>query len=269
MGKKLPISVFIITKNEERRIVPTIKAVKNWVDEVIVVDSGSEDNTVKIAKKLGCKVFYNKWKGYGAQKIFGEKKCKNNWILNIDSDEVVMEELQNEIMNLFEKGTQDKFFGYRIRITNVLPNEKKPHKLAYSFNQTRLYNKTKCGFRDSEVHDTVIVEGVKEYSKEERKVIGQLKGRVAHYFMESYTQLINKWNRYSQMQAEDAVAKGKKGCFVKILFFPAFAFIKAFIIRRYFVYGLNGFIFSSFYAFSRYMKYVKIWELSIELKKNK
>lgn len=260
--KKLPLSIFIITKNEEKRIVPTIKAVKNWVDEVIIIDSGSEDDTVKIAKKLGCKVFYNKWKGYGQQKIFGEKKCKNDWILNVDSDEVVTKNLKDEIINLFKKKNLEKYFGYRIRITNVLPNEKKPHKWAYSFNQTRLYNKTKCGFRDSSVHDTVIIDGVKEYSKEERKFIGQLQNRIAHRFMESYTQLINKWNQYSLMQAKDAIAKGKKPSFIKILFFPAFAFVKAFVLRRYFVYGLNGFIFSSFYAFARYMKYVKIWELS-------
>jgi len=266
--RKLPLSVFIITKNEERRIVPTIEAVIKWTDEVIVIDSGSTDDTVKIAKKLGCKVFYNKWKGYGEQKIFGEHKCKNDWILNVDSDEVVTKKLRDEIIQLFEKNNQDKFFGYRIKITNILHNEKEPHRWAYSFNQTRLYNKKKCGFRKSTVHDAVIVKGVKEYSRAERKVIGQLKNRIAHHFMVSYTQLLDKWNKYSQMQAEEAVAKGKKPCFIKILFFPAFHFVKAYVLRRYFVYKLDGFIFSSCYAFSKYMKYIKIWELS-KLKKDK
>jgi glycosyltransferase involved in cell wall biosynthesis len=263
--KKLPISVFIITKNEEKRIVPTIEAVKDWVDEVIVIDSGSVDKTVDIVKKLGSKVFYNEWKGYGAQKIFGEKKCKNEWILNVDSDEVVSKELKNEIIQMFAKDKQKEYFGYRIRITNVLSNEQKPRKFAYSFNQTRLYNKKKCGFRDSRVHDTVVVDGVKEYSRAEREVIGQLKGVMAHYFMESYTQLLDKWNKYSQMQAEEAVAKGKKTSVAQILFAPAFAFLKAYILRRYFIYGFDGLIFASLFAFSRYMKYIKIRELSRKL----
>lgn len=266
--KKIPISVFIIAFNEEERIARTIKSVKGWVDEIIVVvNSSSTDDTLKIAKKLGCKTYRKKWSGYGAQKIFGEKKCRNDWVLNIDADEVVTKELKNEIIKLFKNNRQGEFCGYRVRITNTLPFEKKPHKWAYSFNQTRLYNKQSCGFRDSPVHDSVIVEGVREYSREERKVIGQLNNMIAHYFMTSYTQLIHKWNRYSQMQAEDSVERGETASWVKILLSPTFAFFKAYLIRRYFVYGFDGLIFSYLYAVGKFFKYVKIRELTKQKKK--
>jgi glycosyltransferase involved in cell wall biosynthesis len=264
MAKKstFPISVFIITKNEEERIQIAIKSVINWVDEVIVIDSGSEDKTVDVAKRLGAKVIKHKWEGYGQQKIFGESKCKNDWILNIDSDEEILPELKDEITQIFENNIQDDFYGYRIRIANMFPNEKKPKKWAYSYNQTRLYNKQKAGFRSSSVHDSVIVDGVKEYSAEEKKVIGQLSGRMAHHFITSYTQWIDKLNKVTQMQAQDYFNKGKHACWLKILFIPTIAFCKAFFIRRYFIYGFNGIIYSYVYAFGRCMKYIKARELS-------
>ena len=106
---KPPISVFIITKNEADRIIPIINAIKDIADEILVIDSGSTDKTVEIASGLGAKVVYNQWVGYGPQKVFGENLCHNNWILNIDADEEVSEELALEIKHLFFENKQDQF----------------------------------------------------------------------------------------------------------------------------------------------------------------
>ena len=84
---KIPLSVSIITKNEEDRILNAINAIKNIADEVVVIDSGSDDKTCEIALKAGAKVIYNKWPGYGQQKIFAQNQCRNDWVLNIDADE--------------------------------------------------------------------------------------------------------------------------------------------------------------------------------------
>ncbi len=105
--KKLPISVFIISQDEEDRIAAAINFVKNFADEILVIDSGSKDKTTKIAKKLGAKVIFNKWQGYGQQKYFAESQCKNNWVINIDADEWLSLELNNEINELFKKNNND------------------------------------------------------------------------------------------------------------------------------------------------------------------
>ena len=136
---KLPISVFIITKNESDRIANVINLVKEIADEILVIDSGSEDETCKIASNAGATVIFNEWKGYGQQKIFGENKCKNDWILNIDADEEVSKELCEEIKEIFFTKKHENFYGFRVKIVNKFRFEKKPQKLAYYYNQFRLY----------------------------------------------------------------------------------------------------------------------------------
>ena len=96
----VPISCFIIAKNEELSIERSIKSVKNICDEIIVVDSGSTDRTIEIARNLGAKVVFNEWPGYLAQKIYGESLCSHDWVLNIDADEEITEKLQEEIGNV-------------------------------------------------------------------------------------------------------------------------------------------------------------------------
>lgn len=125
-----PISVFIITKNEADRIENVINLVKEIADEILVIDSGSSDDTVKIASKAGATVIFNEWNGYGAQKIFGEEKCKNNWILNIDADEEVSQELCSEIKEIFSQNKQENLAGFRVKIVNKFRFEEKPKKLA-------------------------------------------------------------------------------------------------------------------------------------------
>lgn len=103
LSPRLPLSVFIIAQDEADRIVPTIESVIEWVDEVIVIDSGSKDGTVDKAAAAGARVIYNPWPGYGAQKRFGEDHCRNSWVLNIDADERVTPELAKEIQALFSE----------------------------------------------------------------------------------------------------------------------------------------------------------------------
>ena len=103
VDRVLPISCFIIAKNEADRIARTIRSVRSWVDEVIVVDSESADDTVAVARQEGARVVTQPWLGFGGQKRFGEAQCRNDWVFNIDADEVVTRQLQIEITKLFEK----------------------------------------------------------------------------------------------------------------------------------------------------------------------
>lgn len=252
---KFPISVFIITKNEADRILDVINAVKEIADEILVIDSGSVDGTTEIAEKAGAKVMFNKWNGYGLQKIFGEKQCRNKWILNLDADEEVSWELSDEIKQIFSAGSPENFYGFRVKIVNKFRFEKKPKKFAYFYNQLRLYNKDFAGFKDSAVHDSVVL---KDQSLEK---IGQLKNIIHHQSFRSFSHWIEKINSYSQMQANDSFAKGKCPSLAKVFLAPLLGFFKAYFVRRYFIYGFDGLVYSCFFAFSRFAKMIKTREV--------
>jgi len=252
--KKPQLSVFIITKNEEDRISDIIEAAKTIADEILVIDSGSTDKTCELSLKAGAKVIFNEWKGYGQQKIFGENQCRNDWILNIDADEEISPELAQEVLNLFKNNAQNNFFGYRVKIVNKFRFEKKPHKLAYFYNQLRLYNKQFAGFRNSTVHDSV------ELKQGSEAKVGQLNNIIYHQSFRSFAHWIDKLNSYSSMQAQDSFKRGKYPSAAKIIFTPFYAFFKAYFVRRYFIYGFNGLVYSKLFAFSRFAKMIKIRE---------
>ncbi len=252
---QIPLSVFIITKNEADRIETVINAVKKIADEILVIDSGSEDDTCKIAIENGAKVLFNQWKGYGQQKIFGESQCRNKWILNIDADEEVSSELSEEIIEIFTKKKHRDLYGFRVKIVNKFPHEKKPKKFAYFYNQLRLYNKDFAGFKNSEVHDSV------ELKSGGTEKIAQLNNIIYHQSFRSFAHWVEKINSYSQMQAHDSFKKGKCPSIAKIIFAPIIAFFKAYFVRRYFIYGFDGIIYSKLFAFSRFAKAIKTREL--------
>jgi glycosyltransferase involved in cell wall biosynthesis len=257
---RLPLSVFIITKNEADRIFKVVSAIAEIADEVLVIDSGSDDKTCEVAEQAGAKVLFNKWQGFGQQKIFGEKQCRNKWVLNIDADEEVSEELRAEIAEIFAKKAQENFHGFRVKIVNKFRFEEKPKKFAYFYNQLRLYNKDFAGFKNSAVHDSV------ELMDKNSGKIGQLKNIIYHQSFRSFSHWIEKINFYSQMQAQEGFAKGKCPSITKVFFTPTLAFFKAYFVRRYCIYGFNGLVYSLLFAFSRFAKAIKTREIFQEKK---
>ena len=250
MNTLLPISVFIITKNEEERLPYAINSVRGWVDEVIIVDSGSSDRTVEVAHLLGAdKVMYNAWQGYGAQKIYAEKQCKNKWVLNIDADEEISQELRNEIIELFPN--IESHSAYKIIIKSWSRFLGKVPRYAQKNIFIRLYNKSKASFADSTVHDSVHVrEG--DYVR--------LKHFAIHRCFKSYEHAIEKINSYTSMQADDLYKRGRNPSSIRIIMEPFFAFFKAYILNRYFLLGLEGFIEAIIYSFARVLRLAKTRE---------
>lgn len=255
MTKKLPISVFIITKNEEERLKFALESVKGWVDEVIIVDSGSTDKTLEIAKKYKATIFHNDWKGYGQQKIFAEKKCKNNWLLNIDADEEVSSILKDSIIELFEGNKSPEFDAYKIKWKMIFLGQTRPPLIATGGEVVRLYNKKKSGFRESTIHDSVIL-------KDESAIIGNIEGVFYHRCFKSLKHWIDKVNFYTTEQANEWVKKGRKQpSMIRIITEPFTAFLKCYFIRKYIFYGLDGFNASIIYAFSKTLRLAKIREI--------
>ena len=251
MSDRLPISAFIIAKNEADRIPKAILSVRDCVDEVIVIDSGSTDDTVKTAQDLGAKTYFNEWRGYGPQKIYGETLCRNKWVFNLDADEEATPETIAEIKALFANGEPEKK-AFSMKTKCVFRFEDRPRRFAVSMTHGRLYNRDYAGFKDSTVHDSVVLrDGGK---------LELLKHGLNHYIFRSHHHTVEKVNSYSSMQAEDLFRKGRNPSALKIVFTPIWAFFKAYILRGYILYGLDGVIRSYIYAFSRLIRAAKARE---------
>ncbi|MFY9589731.1 glycosyltransferase family 2 protein [Rickettsia endosymbiont of Halotydeus destructor] len=253
------ISAFIITKNEAARIARAINSVKNIVDEIIVIDSESTDETVEIARNLGAKVIINPWPGYVAQKTFGENLCANDWILNIDADEELSKELQDEIEYIFASNNQDRYLAYQIKLLIIHRKDSKPRRFAPYNKCLRLYNKNFVSFsnmKGSTTHDSVVFNS--DINTENK--IYLLNGLAYHYSGTSIEQLVAKANFYSREQAEDLFNAGKTPKPARIIMEMPLRFFKAFFIRRYFIFGFDGFIDSMIFAFARFLRLAKLRE---------
>lgn len=258
---KFPISVFIITKDEEDRLPTAILSVKDWVDEIIVVDSGSNDNTVKLAESMGAITYYRKWEGYGPQKVWAESQCKNNFLLNIDADEEISEKLRDEIIDLFITG-EPELYAYKLRIVDMRRFAKEPSIFSAQHNRLRFYHKGKAGFKDSLVHDSVIAleDGIK---------IGQLDGIVYHRTFRSYSHAVEKMNSYTSMLAEDMFEKGRKVGSIRLITEPFTAFLKGYFFKKHFLLGIDGIFEALLFSFGRTLRLVKLRELWQEESINK
>jgi glycosyltransferase involved in cell wall biosynthesis len=281
-SKKLPISVFIICKNEADRIHYPILSTKDWADEVIVIDSGSTDGTMERAEELGAtQVVFNEWPGYGPQKNYGESLCRNDWLLNLDADEQASPELVTAIKELFTPSSRpnlqhdsDEGSGeisrlqatpsarddelpqpalYAIRNVMVFPHETKPRRFSPEGYFVRLYRKDTAGFKPSTVHDSVT-------PKQPLDTIN-IEAPVHHYGFRDFRHMIEKMNNYTDMQAADMVARGKRIPAWRIFTEPSFAFFKSYILRKYCLFGAEGMAHSVFYAFNRTMRLAKTREL--------
>lgn len=255
---KLPISVFIIAKNEADRIPLAINSVSGWTDETLVIDSGSTDATVAVSKQLGAQVLFREWTGYGPQKVFGEAQCRNNWILNIDADEEVSPALRDEIVALFTHN-KPSFSGYSIPILPLYNFQQRAHPWTAHHHPVRLYRKSHAGFKDALVHDTVEVHAGQ---------VGHLKGMLNHRSFRSLTHHVEKVNFYSSAQAADLYAKGRNPSLLALLLITPFAFFKQFILRREFINGIDGIVVSYMYAFQRFIRLAKARERFQEHRKN-
>ena len=247
---RLPISVFIIAKNEADRIPLAIKSVCEWADEVHVIDSGSEDDTLKVSAVLGVQTHFRAWTGYGEQKVYGESLCRNDWLLNIDADEEISPELRDEIIALFNKGGP-ACIAYTLPILPLYNFQERAHAWTAHHHPVRLYRKAHAGFSNSPVHDTVQVrEGC----------IGHLHAMVNHRSFRSLTHHVDKVNFYSSAQAADRQRKGRNPTLAELLLTPPLAFLKSYLMRREFVNGIDGIVVSYMYAFQRFIRLAKTRE---------
>ncbi len=250
MTTKLPISVFIIAKNEADRIAHTINSVKDWVDEIIVVDSGSDDDTVKVSEALGAKTSFHEWRGYGPQKVYAESLCRNDWTFNLDADEIVSQGLRADIEAQFASGGP-AYTAYRMPFLPIYYARDRGHPATARHSPVRLYRRSCAGFKDSPVHDSVVVRQGKP---------GCLRGQVLHKSFRNLSDHVQKADFYSALQSEDLFRKGRKPSLPRLLLIPLIAFLKSYFLRREFRNGVEGIVVSHMYAFQRFLREAKTYE---------
>lgn len=239
------ISVIIITKNEEANIEDCLTSVA-WADEIIVVDSESSDRTVELAKKFTSNVFTRKWSGYSDQKSYALSLAKNEFVLSIDADERITDELKKEIITTDLSG----FDGYLIKRDNYFLG-KKIYGCGWNKDyQLRIFRSSKTKLTDRKVHEKFIVDGN----------ISRLKNVMIHYSYTNFEDAFNKINYYSTLSAEEKFKRKKVNGFT-IIAFPAIAFFQFFILKRGFIDGIYGVFVSLLHTLTKTMMYLKIWEL--------
>jgi glycosyltransferase involved in cell wall biosynthesis len=247
----LPLSVFVITYNEADRLPLVLEALGDLAQDVVVVDSGSDDSTQEVARRFGARVIEHPFPGYGPQKRFAEGECRHAWLLNLDADEVISPNLRAEIASLFAMG-EPQADAYEIAIHEVFPGEEEPHPFGYALAPVRLYRRDKGRYNPSPVHDRVdLVAGAK---------VARLKGRIRHISVRSLGHQLEKLNLYTDAQVRDLEARGVKVTTLRVfLEFPA-AFLKAYFGRRHCLRGTYGFMTAMNFAFYRYLRVAKALE---------
>jgi glycosyltransferase involved in cell wall biosynthesis len=244
----LPVSCFIIAMNEADRIRAAIRSVRGWVDEVVVVDSGSTDDTVGAAEAEGARVIYNAWPGFGQQKRFAEKHCRNDWLLNIDADEVITPALAAEIGTLFKGGTPD-LAAYGMYVNLVYPGWQRPRLWAHDHYCLRLYDRRRVRFRNATLHDSVVPGD---------EPVGHLRGVIHHHSLRSLADLVSKCDARASYQALHAGHRPLWQLRLRLLTELPASFFKYYFGRRHVTGRSMGLAVSSIVAYYRWMRILRI-----------
>lgn len=245
------LSVVIITKNEAHIIGKTLQSLQGVSDDIIVVDSGSTDETITISKKWGARVIETTWDGYGANKNKGNDAAKHDWILSIDADEELTPQLISSI-----KQTQPFIPGsvYRLKRRSLFCNKPIRYGVWARDYNIRIFNRNEVKWDFADVHENLV------FSKE-MKVI-TLKGHMLHYTVSNLTDYSNKTIIYARLNARKYFQMGKKAGFFKLYFAPGLTFIQYYFFRLGFLDGWEGFLICKTNAWYTFMKYVFLKELN-------
>jgi (heptosyl)LPS beta-1,4-glucosyltransferase len=242
------ISVTIITLNEADHIGAAIDSVA-WADEIIVVDSGSADETLAIARTKGARVETRAWTGYVDQKNFAATLAGNDWILSLDADERVTPELASEIRSLL--ASTPPLAGYRVpRVTHHLGQWIRTTDF-YPDYQTRLYDRRRARWRGKYVHESVEVDGGS----------GQLAHELQHYSYRDLSDHLARIDQYTTLAARQMHESGRRGNAVDLLIHPPAAFVRNYILRRGLLDGTAGLTLSIVNSYAVFLKFAKLWEL--------
>ena len=240
----MKITATIITLNEERNVARAIESLR-CCDEILIVDSGSVDRTVELAKNLGARVIEAGWLGYAAQKNWAAEQASNDWILSLDADEALSEALEAEIWNLKKSGP--RYDGYTMpRLARYL-GKWILHSGWYPDRKIRLYHRDKGKWIGEFVHESVQVTGR----------LGHLQSNILHFTCDSLSEHLKTLDRYTTLAAQEIAARRMQVPLHRVILDPGWTFLKTYIVQRGFLDGHEGLVIAYMAAFYTFLKYSK------------
>ncbi len=248
----MKISVVIITKNEERNILRCLNSVQDVADEIVVVDSGSTDDTAAICEQFGVKFVHQDWLGYSEQKNFANSLATNDWILSIDADEELSDELKQSIFKYKNQHMPHDIVFSMNRLTNYCGHWIR-HCGWYPDRKIRIWNRT-VGQWQGEIHETL------EFSTKVREKV--LKGDLLHYSFETAQDYENQQFKFAKMRGQHYFMKGKKHASFYMVVSPIFSFIQHYFFQLGFLDGADGWHICLTTAKATRMKYKTLKELT-------
>ncbi|MEP7167754.1 MAG: glycosyltransferase family 2 protein [Bacteroidota bacterium] len=248
-----PISAVVITHNEERNIERCLASLQNVADEIIVVDSFSTDRTEEICKSFNVKFYQRKWDDYSSAKNFGNEKAAYDWILSLDADEALSDELKKNILEIKSKNEivrMDSFGGnYKFnRLTNYCGKWIR-HCGWYPGTRTRLFNSKECHWEGT-IHEQLTINS--------KLPVVFLEGDCFHFSYYTIEEHINKTEKFTTLSAAELFRRNKKASFMKIYISPVFKFIQSYFLKLGILDGYYGFMICKISALSVYLKYYKL-----------
>lgn len=247
------LSATVITLNEEEKLPECLESIKDLVDEIIVVDSGSEDKTVEIAKDFGAKTFVRKFDNFANQKNYASERALGEWILSIDADEIIPPELAKEIL---EAINSNEYEGYLMPRRNFILGAEIKHSRWSPDKHIWLWKK-KFGKWEGNVHEEVVVRGR----------VGELKEGKFHYQDRTIGDFIAKNKKYARLLAEKMFLDGQRFSLVKFIWDPTFEFMVRFVYKKGFLDGWRGLVLATLMAFYKTDVWLQILRLSFQGKK--
>ena len=251
----IKLSAVIITFNEEKNIGRCIESILDIVDEIVVVDSFSEDRTKEICLNYGVNFYQIKWQGYSESKNLANSKATNDWILSLDADEALSDKLKKSILNIKKEGA-NACYSFN-RLTNYCGTWVK-FGGWYPDTKTRIFNRKDVSWTGL-IHETLT-------SSKKLKTI-QLDGDCLHYSYYTVQEHILQTKKFSPIAAEMLFQKGKKATFIKRFLSPISKFLRDYFIKLGFLHGYKGFQICIISGYATYIKYKKLKELD-SIKRN-
>jgi len=251
------LSVTIITLNEEANIRRTLESVK-WANEIIVLDSGSTDRTVAICREFTDKVFHQDWLGFGRQKNAAIDRATGDWVLSLDADEPIEQELGEEIKRII--ASADACDGYRIPRKTFFLGKWVRYGGWYPDHNLRLFRRGKGRFEERAVHEAVHVNGTVEATRH----------AIVHHAYPDLAEYLNSINRYSSLAVSVMAEKGipaHKTSWTNIVLRPIFTFLWKYVCRLGFLDGKYGLVLNLFHSCYVFAKYAKAWEYTVAASK--
>lgn len=244
------VSAILITRDEEANIGECLASLA-FAREIIVVDSGSTDATVAIARAAGAQVLQTPdWPGFGPQKNRALALATQPWVLSIDADERVTPQLRDEILAVVQSQSTQADAWSMPRLSSYC-GQFMHHSGWYPDRVTRLFRRGTARFSDDAVHERVVTD----------QPPAQLKHDLLHATVVSLESVLDKLNRYSTAGARSALARGKRGSLGKAVLHGLWAFLRAYVLQRGFLDGRMGFVLAVSNAEGTYYRYLKLWLL--------